>query len=192
MAISTTGHRLLCILCSVYVLSKMLKLCSAEGSSFRFWWMLSAVSCWGRILIVLRFTRSTHCDAVVRLLFLRQQLGVDLWMLSTLCCWNSVLVYHQTYWLLGSVRISGGRCPFACSPAVGCCTSMLSVLWWNLSDGELAVARTVCVCVSLRVMVHQNFVSEIPLLVLISLLVCHNRLVPGFTDGAGFRVVTMS
>jgi hypothetical protein len=42
MAISTTGRRLLCILCSVYVLSKMLKLCGAEGSSFRLWWMLSA------------------------------------------------------------------------------------------------------------------------------------------------------
>ncbi len=42
MTVSTTGRRLLCILCSVYVLSKMLKLCGAEGSSFR--WLLGAVS----------------------------------------------------------------------------------------------------------------------------------------------------
>jgi hypothetical protein len=42
MTISTTGRRLLCILCFVYVLSKMLKLCSAEGSSFRF--LMDAVS----------------------------------------------------------------------------------------------------------------------------------------------------
>ncbi len=50
MAISTTGRRLLCILCFVYVLSKMLKLCSAEGSSFRLWGMLSAICCWGSIV----------------------------------------------------------------------------------------------------------------------------------------------
>ena len=45
MAISTTGRRPLCIFCSVSVLSKMLKLRSAEGSSFRLWWLLS-VCCW--------------------------------------------------------------------------------------------------------------------------------------------------
>ena len=43
MTISTTGRRQLCILCSVCVLSKMLKLCGAEGSSFR--WLMGAVSC---------------------------------------------------------------------------------------------------------------------------------------------------
>ena len=43
MTISTTGRRLLCILCFVFVLSKMLKLCGAEGSSFR--WFVGAVSC---------------------------------------------------------------------------------------------------------------------------------------------------
>jgi len=43
MTISTTGRRRLCILCSVYVLSKMLKLCGAEGSSFS--WLMGAVSC---------------------------------------------------------------------------------------------------------------------------------------------------
>jgi hypothetical protein len=43
MTISTTGRRRLCILCSVYVLSKMLKLCGAEGSSFN--WLMGAVSC---------------------------------------------------------------------------------------------------------------------------------------------------
>ena len=53
MVISTTGRRPLCILCSVSVLSKMLKLCSAEGSSFRLWWMLSARCCWGSVICVL-------------------------------------------------------------------------------------------------------------------------------------------
>ena len=43
MTISTTGRRQLCILCSVCVLSKMLKLCGAEGSSFR--WLMGAGSC---------------------------------------------------------------------------------------------------------------------------------------------------
>ncbi len=52
MTISTTGRRLLCILCSVYVLSKMLKLCGAEGSSFR--WLMGAVSCQ---LFLLRFIK---------------------------------------------------------------------------------------------------------------------------------------
>ena len=42
MAISTTGRRPLCIFCSVSVLSKMLKLRSAEGSSFRLWWLLQS------------------------------------------------------------------------------------------------------------------------------------------------------
>ncbi len=50
MAISTTGRRPLCILCSVSVLSKMLKLPSAEGSSFRLWWMLSSFCCWSSSL----------------------------------------------------------------------------------------------------------------------------------------------
>ncbi len=41
-------------------------------------------------------------------------------------------------------------------------------------------------------LVVQMFVSGSPPLALISQLVCHNCLVPGFTDGAGFCVVTMS
>ena len=63
MAISTTGRRPLCIFCSVSVLSKMLKLRSAEGSSFRLWWLLSVFCCWSSLL-----------DAVSFLL-LRQHLG---------------------------------------------------------------------------------------------------------------------
>ena len=43
MTISTTRRRQLCILCCVYVLSKMLKLCGAEGSSFR--WLIGTGSC---------------------------------------------------------------------------------------------------------------------------------------------------
>ena len=57
-----------------------------------------------------------------------------------------------------------------------------------MSDGELAVARTIrvfltrvnswwCRCLFLN---HRRWY-------LISQLVCHNYLVPGFTDGAGFR-----
>ncbi len=52
-------------------------------------------------------------------------------MLSVMLNWISVLVVHQTHWLLGSVRTSGSRFPCVCSPALGCCTSMLSVLRWS-------------------------------------------------------------
>ncbi len=58
MAISTTGRRPLCILCSVSVLSKMLKLRSAEGSSFRLWWMLSSFCGWR-----FRWMRSIFAEA---------------------------------------------------------------------------------------------------------------------------------
>jgi hypothetical protein len=63
-----------------------------------------------------------------------------------------------------------------------------------MSDGELAVARTIRLSSLKRVSGWwcQMFVSEAPPLALISQLVCHNCLVPGFTDGAGFCVVTMS
>ena len=81
MAISTTGRRPLCILCSVYVLSKMLKLRSAEGSSFRLWWMLSTFVLLGQHLFCL-------LDAVRRLL-LRQH----------------HCARYQTHWWLGSVRL---------------------------------------------------------------------------------------
>jgi hypothetical protein len=55
MAISTTGRRPLCIFCSVSVLSKMLKLRSAEGSSFRLWWLLSVFCCWSSLLDAVSF-----------------------------------------------------------------------------------------------------------------------------------------
>ncbi len=76
MAISTTGRRPLCIFCSVSVLSKMLKVRSAEGSSFRLWWLLSIFCCWSSLL-----------DAVS-------------------CCWGSILVLViRLIYLLGSVRL---------------------------------------------------------------------------------------
>ncbi len=62
-----------------------------------------------------------------------------------------------------------------------------------MSDGELAVARTIRVFLT-RVngwWCRCLFLGHLPL-ALISQLVCHNCLVPGFTDGAGFCVVTMS
>jgi hypothetical protein len=70
-----------------------------------------------------------------------------------------------------------------------------------MSDGELAVARTIRVLL-IRVngwwcrllfdccqplLLRQRSVSGFPPLALISQLVCHNCSVPGFTDGAGFR-----
>ena len=99
MAISTTGRRPLCIFCSVSVLSKMLKLRSAEGSSFRLWWMLSA------FLLL----RHRHC------------------------------ALHQTHWWLGSIRLFLRQMP-----------DRYCWVFWDeaLSEGELAVARTVCFCVS--------------------------------------------
>jgi hypothetical protein len=81
MAISTTGRHPLCILCSVYVLSKMLKHRSAEGSSFRLWWMLSTV-------LVLRQHLFCLLDTVSRLLLKQHHCAC-----------------HQTHWWLGSVRL---------------------------------------------------------------------------------------
>ncbi len=63
--------------------------------------------------------------------------------------------FHQTYWLLGFVRVFGCECPslrsirfwflrwISCSPSVGCSASMLSILRWDMSDGERAMARTI-------------------------------------------------
>ena len=231
MTISTTGRRRLCILCSVYVLSKMLKLCGAEGSSFS--WLMGAVSCccWDlsdfvsevnlvaeqRLVCVglhqidplwcccqifllrsikLCFWGGSHC--CVQMLVsevaycLIQQLVV--WSLDAV---NSLLLYqrpgvvHQTHWLLGFVRVFGSECPalrsirswflrwISFSPSVGCSASMLSVLRWDMSDGELAVARTVCVVRIfwrdlLRYLTDQN-VSELLCPVLRSIRFCFLR-----------------
>jgi hypothetical protein len=69
MAISTTGRCLLCILCFVYVLSKMLKLCGAEGSSFRLG---------GCCQSCVAEAASWFCSLdAVSLLLLKQRLGVS-------------------------------------------------------------------------------------------------------------------
>jgi hypothetical protein len=104
MTISTTGRRRLCILRFVYVLSKMLKLCGAEGSSFRFWGVLSVLvaeaaswfcwgspdwCCWGGILFPVRQLWVWSLDAVSPLL-LRQRPGVLSDSLIVGCCQNSL------------------------------------------------------------------------------------------------------
>ncbi len=83
----------MCILCSVYVLSKMLKLCGAEGSPSGDWWccqlfLLGSIIVWSRsrcwaAFCCWRYLRSIRYDAVfifwlmhpvvgsIRLLFLR-------------------------------------------------------------------------------------------------------------------------
>jgi hypothetical protein len=88
MVISTTGRRPLCILCSVSVLSKMLKLCSVEGLSFRLWWMLSAV-CWGSVICVLvGCCQPGCCWGSFLLAFIRL---IDDWGLSFECLmWDCV------------------------------------------------------------------------------------------------------
>jgi hypothetical protein len=68
----------LCILCSVAVLSKMLKLRSAEGSSFRLWWMLSAIVAEASVFLlnaVSRLLLKQHLLDAVSLLLLRQHHG---------------------------------------------------------------------------------------------------------------------
>ncbi len=250
MAISTTGRHLLCILCSVYVLSKMLKLCSAEGSSFRFWWMLSAVCCRGSILISVEVHQ---IGPFVKLLS-------DFWlMLSAVCCWGSILFLKQQLgvWSLDAVSplllkqrpgvstdsLIVGFCPNFRSPISLCvftglwgvtlqseCFEMWLVRWWAcsgsnrlcvrfpvscdpsefcfwsgpfvmLDPSDTCFLRWVLIdiwsirCLFLRRVSGwwcQIFVSEAPPLALISQLDCHTCLVPGFTDGAGFCVVTMS
>ncbi len=99
----------------VYVLSKMLKLCGAEGSSFR--WLVGAVSCFVEVhwslfgvdlvaeqrLVCVEVHQIGPCDAVsyfdwcsqllrsIRLLFLRwTSCEVAYWILSTVCCWSSI------------------------------------------------------------------------------------------------------
>ena len=69
LTISTTGRRQLCILCSVCVLSKMLKLCGAEGSSFR--WLMGAGSCFCEFHPIC-FWSGSRCWAVFCLLEVHQ------------------------------------------------------------------------------------------------------------------------
>ena len=69
MTISTTGRRQLCILCSVCVLSKMLKLCGAEGSSFR--WLMGTGSCFCEFHPIC-FWSGSRCWAVFCLLEVHQ------------------------------------------------------------------------------------------------------------------------
>ncbi len=259
----------MCIFCFVYVLSKMLKLCSAEGSSFRYF-------CWGS-------PDWPICDAVVRLLFLRQQLGVWSvwfirivwccqivflsaicywgnivvlgWMLSAVCCWGSIFWFSDVeqmvslQWLKPSVSAFSLRSQVvvvrrALSKAT---SSMLSkcdlkqlwshsseclclsgvtlvggwplkwrqtfwgvlccqILWWGnivIRSCQSCVSEAtwllsiflkqhgmtlsdICLFVSVNSWWCQMFVSEALSLALISQLVYHNCLVPGFTDGAGF------
>ena len=104
MTISTTGRRQLCILCSVCVLSKMLKLCGAEGSSFR--WLMGAGSCsvssiqflkWISVLSSILFVGGapdrSACDAVVRL-WLMHSVVVGCCQLfvteAASVCWSSI------------------------------------------------------------------------------------------------------
>ncbi len=54
----------------------------------------------------------------------------------------------------------------------------------------LVVSEYSLIAVSLLLLWHL-LVSDVPPLALISQFVCHNCLVPGFTDGAGFCVVTI-
>jgi len=190
MTISTTGRRQLCILCSVCVLSKMLKLCGAEGSSFR--WLMGAGSCFCEFHPIC-FWSGSRCWAVFCLLEVHQidplwcccqaltdafsgwdplefRGGSRFWssILDTVnrLCWSSIgatvrgtifgccqlfvggsasWCFHQTHWLLGLVRVVGKECPLLRSFRFFWSGSlpMLSVLRWGLSNGELAVARTI-------------------------------------------------
>jgi hypothetical protein len=54
------------------------------------------------------------------------------------------------------------------------------------------VVSECCLMPSAVLLLWQHFVSDVPPLALISQFVCHNCLVPGFTDDAGCCVVTMS
>ncbi len=113
MAVSINGRRLLCILCSVYVQSKMLKLCSAEGSSFR-----------DRVEI--HQTLVSEVDLFVGSL-------VDV---VRLCFWGNILEVDPV-WLI--------RVVWCCQIFVSDTTFSILILERLLSDGELAVVRTVCV-----------------------------------------------
>ncbi len=179
MTISTTGRRQLCILCSVCVLSKMLKLCGVEGSSFR--WLMGAGSCfcwdlsnfalkWISVLSRILFVGGTPDRSVLMLLS-----GFD-WCIQWLRSiwvsrWIMILNWHIGYCQpfvveAASVQQLGVRSldavnfllvdqrPGVFIRLIDCwgpsdfvsevdLSSMLSVLRWGLSNGELAVARTI-------------------------------------------------
>ncbi len=178
MAISTTGRRLLCILCSVCVLSKMLKLCGAEGSSFRFWWMLAVVCCWDPADFVSEVdlvAEAASCLCEVHQIGPFVKLLSDFWlMLSTVCgcCWSRILFLKQQ---LG-VHLCGllfGCCQLWCAEFAslwfirlidcvftGCgvlhfnaeCSEMKLVRWWACSgSNRLCLRFAVC-------LVHRNSV----------------------------------
>ena len=159
------------------------------------YWILSTVCCWSSIGSTVRGTIFGCC----RLLLSYQRPGVfikliDCWVSSEFSGVNALCWEPSDF--VSEVDLS----------------SMLSVLRWGLSDGELAVARTIwrvsvvggvrslfdCLQLllrSIRFLVSevdffagQRFVSGDLPLALISQFVCHNCSVPGFTDGAGFRL----
>ncbi len=134
-----------CAFCALFMcLSKMLKLCIAEVSSFRFWWVLSALCCWGSVLILLRFTRLAHSWCCLS----------DCWlMLSAVSCWGGILFLEQQLgvWSLDAVSpLLLKQRPGVSSDSliVGCCQNSLRqhfnaecaemrlVRWWACSGSN--------------------------------------------------------
>ncbi len=124
MAVSTTGRRLLCILCSFCVLSKMLKLCGAEGSSFR--WLMGAGSCfwwvpfslflkWISVLSSVSFVGGSPDRSAMMLLSGFDWCFSGCGMLSAVCYWGSVREIHFNFevdhvsevacWILSTVCV---------------------------------------------------------------------------------------
>jgi hypothetical protein len=216
MAISTTGRRPLCILCSVSVLSKMLKLRSAEGSSFRLCWMLSA-------FLLLRHRHcalhQTHwCLGSVRLL-LRQMCTVirvfwgealsdgELAVARTVCfcvfevtpCWwiqmfvsesSSLLSGIVRLWFWGSslvsVRYFLGQRGMTLSDFCSLSASVVDDVRWAFLIHHMLMKADVGFWGFIVGCDPSDLIWVSSLLALISERVCHNCLVPGFTDGAGF------
>jgi hypothetical protein len=135
MAISTTGRRPLCIFCSVSVLSKMLKLRSAEGSSFRLWWLLSVFCCWSSVLVLVECCQPFVAETAL------------LWWDQMLVAESHHCARHQTHWVLGSAGPSRSGSLQQCWVFWGETFQMVNMQWLEPS-------------VSVLVVVHQMSVSE--------------------------------
>ena len=141
MAISTTGRRPLCIFCSVSVLSKMLKLRSAEGSSFWLWWLLS--------VLLKQFSLEAVILLVVEAAFWCLLNAVSRFVAETALLWRDQMLVaeshhcarYQTHWVLGSAGPSRSGSLQQCWVFWGETFQMVNMQWLEPSVYVLVVVH---------------------------------------------------
>ena len=105
-----------------------------------FWWMLSVFCCWGSVLILLRFIRLAHLWCCCQTFVSETTVGGLIRVIHQNCLMLSDCL-SVSYLLLRQHRGIGMD---AVSRLL--LRQHLLILWCG-TDGELAVAQTVCVCV---------------------------------------------